>query len=100
MGGQALGMHLIVCICMYILGTCYVEARHSVRTLWYVYVCIYWALAMWRAGTWYIPYSMYMYVYTVHLLCGGQALGTHLIVCICMYILGTCYVDRHLLRTL
>ena len=45
---------------------------------------------MWRAGTWYAPYSMYMYVYTGHFLCGGQALGTYLIVCICMYILGTC----------
>ena len=45
---------------------------------------------MWRAGTWYVPYSMYMYVYTGHLLCGGQALGTYLIVCICMYIQGTC----------
>ena len=70
---------------------------------------------MWT-GTYYAPYSMYMYVYTGHLLCGGQALGRHLtghllcggqafgtylIVCICMYILGTCYVEgRHLVRTL
>ena len=36
---------------------------------------------MWRAGTWYAPYSMYMHVYTGHLLYGGQALGTNLIVC-------------------
>ena len=62
MGGQALGTHLIVSICMYILDT-----------------------SLWRAGTWYAPYSMYMYVYTGHLLYGGQVLGTHLIVC--MYII-------------
>ena len=56
---------------------------------------------MWRAGTWYSPYSMYMYVYTGHLLCGGQVLGKHRIVCICMYILDTSYVEgRHLVRTL
>ena len=51
MGGQALGRHLIV-----------------------FYVCVYCALAMLRAGTWYIPYSMYMYVYTVHLLWEGRHL--------------------------
>ena len=51
---------------------------------------------MYILGTWYAPYSMYMYVYTVHLLCRGHALGTYLIVCICMYILCTCYVEgRH-----
>ena len=51
---------------------------------------------MWRAGTWYAPYSMYMYVYTGHLLCGEQALGRHLIVCIywalAMWRAGTWYI--------